>query len=117
MTTLNKTIDRTKKPVSKDWHRAQIICALRLIGNSVQRLSRLNGYHPHALNLTLGRPWPKGERIIAEALGVAPQTIWPSRYNTDGTPKSGRGERGRVNSEVKHTPACTGVNDQLKQAA
>ncbi|WP_249891443.1 helix-turn-helix domain-containing protein [Mixta hanseatica] len=24
--------------------------------------------------------WPKGERLIAEALGVAPEQIWPSRY-------------------------------------
>ncbi|EEJ2444476.1 helix-turn-helix domain-containing protein [Salmonella enterica subsp. enterica serovar 13,23:y:e,n,z15] len=26
-------------------------------------------------------PWPKGERLIAEALGVAPEKIWPSRYS------------------------------------
>ncbi|WP_422615632.1 helix-turn-helix domain-containing protein [Photorhabdus hindustanensis] len=24
--------------------------------------------------------WPKGERIISNALGVAPEIIWPSRY-------------------------------------
>ncbi|ECF4922150.1 TPA: helix-turn-helix domain-containing protein [Salmonella enterica subsp. enterica serovar Vietnam] len=26
------------------------------------------------------RHWPKGERLIAEALGIAPEHIWPSRY-------------------------------------
>ncbi|EDY0584612.1 transcriptional regulator, partial [Salmonella enterica subsp. enterica] len=26
------------------------------------------------------RHWPKGERLIAEELGVAPEQIWPSRY-------------------------------------
>ncbi|MCD5733091.1 helix-turn-helix domain-containing protein, partial [Klebsiella pneumoniae] len=26
------------------------------------------------------RRWPKGERLIAEALGIAPEQIWPSRY-------------------------------------
>ncbi|WP_139385313.1 helix-turn-helix domain-containing protein, partial [Salmonella enterica] len=26
------------------------------------------------------RHWPKGERLIAEALDVAPEDIWPSRY-------------------------------------
>ena len=26
------------------------------------------------------RHWPKGERLIAEELGVAPEHIWPSRY-------------------------------------
>ncbi|WP_146640268.1 helix-turn-helix domain-containing protein, partial [Salmonella enterica] len=24
---------------------------------------------------------PKGERLFAEALGVAPEKIWPSRYS------------------------------------
>ncbi|HHT0414238.1 TPA: helix-turn-helix domain-containing protein [Klebsiella michiganensis] len=28
----------------------------------------------------LNRRWPKGERLIAEALDVAPKSIWPSRY-------------------------------------
>ncbi|EJY7552437.1 helix-turn-helix domain-containing protein, partial [Salmonella enterica subsp. enterica serovar Kentucky] len=25
--------------------------------------------------------WPKGEKLIDEALGVAPEKIWPSRYS------------------------------------
>ncbi|EJJ4226709.1 helix-turn-helix domain-containing protein [Salmonella enterica] len=29
---------------------------------------------------TLNRHWPKGESLIAEALGVTPEQIWPSRY-------------------------------------
>ena len=33
-----------------------------------------------ALANTLTRRWPKGERLIAEALGIAPEQIWPSRY-------------------------------------
>ncbi|KFD16168.1 Ner family regulatory protein [Rahnella aquatilis CIP 78.65 = ATCC 33071] len=28
----------------------------------------------------LTRKWPKGERLIAEAMGVRPELIWPSRY-------------------------------------
>ncbi|GKX57363.1 hypothetical protein SOASR030_34750 [Leminorella grimontii] len=28
----------------------------------------------------LMRRWPKGERLIAAALGVEPGEIWPSRY-------------------------------------
>ncbi|EAX0920990.1 transcriptional regulator, partial [Salmonella enterica] len=32
------------------------------------------------LTNALNRHWPKGERLIAEALGVAPEQIWPSRY-------------------------------------
>ncbi|UJL40500.1 helix-turn-helix domain-containing protein [Salmonella enterica subsp. enterica serovar Kentucky] len=25
--------------------------------------------------------WPKGEKLSDEALGVAPEKIWPSRYS------------------------------------
>jgi Ner family transcriptional regulator len=28
----------------------------------------------------LSRPWPKGEFLIANALGIDPSEIWPSRY-------------------------------------
>ncbi|MBE5204722.1 helix-turn-helix domain-containing protein, partial [Pectobacterium sp. FL60-S17] len=28
----------------------------------------------------LTKHWPKGEKLIAEALGVSPAEIWPSRY-------------------------------------
>ena len=42
-----------------DWHSADII----------------------ALANALTRPWPKGELIIANALGTDPWVIWPSRYH------------------------------------
>ncbi|MFO5801859.1 helix-turn-helix domain-containing protein, partial [Klebsiella pneumoniae] len=25
-------------------------------------------------------PWPKGEKLIADALSISPEIIWPSRY-------------------------------------
>ncbi|EAA7245478.1 hypothetical protein BVD23_22360 [Salmonella enterica] len=28
----------------------------------------------------LYRHWPKGEKLIADALGVTPEQIWPCRY-------------------------------------
>ncbi|WP_439825087.1 helix-turn-helix domain-containing protein [Aeromonas caviae] len=30
----------------------------------------------------LERHWPKGERIIAEHIGVASHIIWPERYKS-----------------------------------
>ncbi|EGT0638383.1 transcriptional regulator [Citrobacter werkmanii] len=30
--------------------------------------------------IALIRHWPKGERLIAEALDVVPEKIWPSCY-------------------------------------
>ncbi|MBB3061907.1 helix-turn-helix domain-containing protein [Microbulbifer rhizosphaerae] len=70
-----------KKPARKDWHRADIKAALEKAGWSLRRLSRHHGYKsPGTLTKALDAPWPKGERIIAAAIGIDPETIWPSRY-------------------------------------
>lgn len=76
------TFDSAKKSQSDDWHRADIVAALRKKGWSLRRLSLENGYKSAgSLKNALDRPWPKGERLIAEAIGVTPETIWPSRYH------------------------------------
>ncbi|EPD8659699.1 helix-turn-helix domain-containing protein [Yersinia kristensenii] len=67
---------------SNDWHKADIIAAIHKKGSSLAELSRLAGLSSSTLANALTRPWPKGERIIAEFLGVAPMVIWPSRYQT-----------------------------------
>lgn len=70
-----------KKASQKDWHPADIVAALRKAGWSLRKLSIANGYAaPTTLTAPLNRPWPKGERIIAAAIGVDPSKIWPSRY-------------------------------------
>ncbi len=43
--------------------------------------SRRNGLSSSTLANALTRPWPKGELIIAKALGTEPRVIWPSRYH------------------------------------
>ena len=65
---------------SGDWHRADIIAALKKKGSSVSALSRENGLASSTLANALRFPWPKGERIIADAIGVDASDIWPSRY-------------------------------------
>ncbi|MGA7438616.1 MAG: helix-turn-helix transcriptional regulator [Luteibacter sp.] len=83
-----------KKPATGDWHRADVIAALRKKGWSLQQLALENGYNQRSsLSKALGSPSPKGEAIIAAALGVQPQIIWPSRYNSDGTPNRTRGPK------------------------
>ncbi|MCT8347881.1 helix-turn-helix domain-containing protein [Photorhabdus temperata] len=63
-----------------DWHPADIIAALRKRGTTLAALSRESGFSSSTLSNTLARPWPKGEKIIADRLGIAPSIIWPSRY-------------------------------------
>jgi Ner family transcriptional regulator len=69
-----------------DWHPADILAALKKRGQSLAGLSVANGYHPTAAGKALKQPWPAMERVLAAALGVPPQTIWPSRYDDRGRP-------------------------------
>jgi len=62
------------------WHPADIIAGLRKKGTSLAALSRASGLSSSTLANALTRPWPKGEHLIAEALGVDPSVIWPERY-------------------------------------
>jgi Ner family transcriptional regulator len=86
------TKEKTKKTALKDWHRADIVAAIWKKGTSLRRLSEENGYYPTSLKMALHRPYPKTEAIIAEAIGLPPWAIWPSRYDENGRPnrKPGR---------------------------
>ncbi|RKS87762.1 Nlp family transcriptional regulator [Orbus hercynius] len=64
----------------QDWHRADIRAALEKQGLSLRKLSREAGLSENTLRNVLDRKWPKGERIIADAIGLNPEEIWPSRY-------------------------------------
>nr|WP_315080344.1 helix-turn-helix transcriptional regulator [uncultured Kosakonia sp.] len=64
----------------KDWHPADIIAALRKRGTSMAKVSREAGLASSTLANALTRPWPKGEWLIANKLGVHPSEIWPERY-------------------------------------
>ncbi len=64
----------------QDWHKADIIAALHKKGLSLASLSRANGLSSSTLANALTRDWPRGEIIIANAIGEEPQEIWPTRY-------------------------------------
>jgi Ner family transcriptional regulator len=65
---------------SKDWHPADIIAALRKKGTTLSAVSRAAGLCSSTLSNALSRPWPKGELLISQAVGVPACVIWPSRY-------------------------------------
>lgn len=67
----------------RDWHRADIIAALKKKGLSVSALSTDAGLKRTTLHNTFRTPWPKGEAIIAHALDLQPCDIWPSRYSSE----------------------------------
>jgi Ner family transcriptional regulator len=71
----------TKKSASCDWHPADIVAALRKAGWSIRKLSAHHGYSdPSTLSTALRRDWPKGEKLVAEAIGTTPERVWPERY-------------------------------------
>jgi Ner family transcriptional regulator len=70
----------TNDPAPKDWHNADIKAALEKKGINLAYLSRQNGLHPITISKALQFSYPKGERVIAEALGLRPEEIWPSRF-------------------------------------
>ncbi len=75
------------QPGATDWHPADVLAALKKRGHSLSGLSVANGYHPTAAGKALKQPWPAMEQLLAEAIGTAPQEIWPSRYDTEGSPR------------------------------
>lgn len=80
----------SEKAKPQDWHRADIKSALEKAGWTLASLGKSRGYVRGVMVNALNGPYPKAERIIADALGTTPQTIWPSRYNEQGEPARGR---------------------------
>ena len=75
------TVRQEAKKVT-DWHPADVQAALKKRGISLAGLSLANGYHPTAAGKALKRPWPALEVIIARAINLSPEEIWPDRYKT-----------------------------------
>jgi len=99
-----------KKPAPQDWHPADVKAALDKAGWSFRQLGLHYGYeNGNSLNDVLRKPWPKAERIVAAALGVKPQAIWPSRYDADGTPNRRMGRAPKRPPHIKPLQGTTRV--------
>ncbi|MGT0149760.1 helix-turn-helix domain-containing protein [Vibrio metschnikovii] len=55
---------------------------LKSAGLSVRQLSRDAGLGENTLANALRSPWLKGEKIIADAIDMTPEQLWPSRYRS-----------------------------------
>lgn len=72
-----------KKPPRKDWSKEFLKYRIRSAYGSMVALAARSGVDPSVIKRALYVPYPKAERVIAEALGVSPADIWPSRYDPD----------------------------------
>jgi Ner family transcriptional regulator len=116
-----RTHTSAKKPVPQDWHPADVVAAIRKAGSSIRRLSLAHGFAEGSLRVALNRQWPNAEQILAEAIGLRPHQIWPSRYERDGRPKrkrwdipfsrgAGRPQKGRFGGKRNSEAAAVNVN-------
>lgn len=113
------TTNTAKKAGLKDWHPADIKAALEKAGWSLAELAREHDLSSSSsLSHTFTSSYPLNERRIANALGVPPQTIWPSRYYPDGTPRP-RGIRAlrATRSNGQSTARSSACNGKTQQAA
>jgi Ner family transcriptional regulator len=76
----------------QDWHPADVLAALKKRGKTLAGISIAHGYHATAAGKALKHRWPAMEAVIAAAIGVKPEEIWPSRYVDKRRPSPGRDE-------------------------
>ncbi|QYM90465.1 helix-turn-helix domain-containing protein [Dickeya zeae] len=89
-----------------DWHSADIIAGLHKRGTTMAAVSRAAGLNSSTLGNALNRPWPKGEQLIADALGVPAYEIWPSRYFDEQGQLIPRAPRSQLrHAQEKYPPA------------
>ena len=93
----------TADTVPGDWRPADIKAALDKAGWSICELARHHGVAPCGVSFTLRNPSAPGEQRIADALGIHPMEIWPSRYNPDGSRRCPSHGRPRKNAAL-HKP-------------
>lgn len=66
--------------------RAWVKYQLHLQGRSMAALAADAGVERCTLYWVFNRPYPRMEKVIADALGVTPQALFPERYGPDGLP-------------------------------
>jgi Ner family transcriptional regulator len=94
---------------AKGMHREDIKAAIRKRGKTLEALSEEAGYSKSAVGMTLRKPWPAVEKIIADFIGKKPLEIWPDRYDALGRPNRQRRSKVitlRVQSNVRNEPDC-----------
>lgn len=77
-----------EETLAQDWHPADIKAALHKAGRTMASLAKHHGLKGSGtLSKALRFSFPMAEKRIADALGVHPKEIWPSRYYDTGERK------------------------------
>ncbi|WP_198972901.1 helix-turn-helix domain-containing protein [Xylophilus sp. ASV27] len=73
-------MDTQKGMRHTDWHPADVKAALEKKDVSLRQLAHRHGYSHFQRVLT--SPWWAAEQIVAKALELKAEDIWPSRYES-----------------------------------
>ncbi|EMB5660469.1 helix-turn-helix domain-containing protein [Pseudomonas aeruginosa] len=77
-------------PVARwEWIKYQ----LRIRGTSIAEIARQLDITHRAVRIAKVSPYPRVERAISIALGLSLISLWPERWNDDGSPKRQRPNR------------------------
>jgi Ner family transcriptional regulator len=100
-----KKASNDAEPPAQDWHPADIKSALEKAGYTMNKLAKSFGLtSPSTLSRALKESAPIAEQRIADAIGVHPKEIWPSRYYPNGE------KRPRGYHAIQYRPSETTVN-------
>lgn len=115
-------IDIPSKKIRSDANllRGWVIYQLTLQGRSLAAVGR-EAAPPvtrQVIYAAFRHPYPRMEKLIADALGLAPTDLWPERYDEHGLPNRpmGRPAGGAKKSSTKDTRKSGGRNVNDKPA-
>ena len=88
MSTAMTKIDSKTKELLKDpmKRRAWVIYQVSIQGRSLAAVARAAGVKKQTLYRAFDLPYPRMEKVIADAVGLTPQILFPERYGADGLP-------------------------------
>lgn len=84
--------------------RAWVKYQVHLQGRSLAQIAADAGVRRSTLYQTFLRPYPRMEKIIADAVGLTPQVLFAERYDEDGLPnrRMGRPPQKSTSTRRKH---------------
>jgi len=96
------------------WHPAEVICAVKMKGESLAGLARKVRLSRKTLSWALTKPHPRANRTIAEFLGVPLNELWPQWFDSDGKLIS---REATPRPEIKRIPRRSSPSRPRKRAA
>lgn len=92
---------------------------LAIQGSSMAEVAKTTGVQRTTLYHVFKRPYPRMEKILADALGLTPQELFPERYDANGLPNRKMGRKPKISTikSVKNITATTSSHVQNKEVA